>query len=133
MNEVSIDISEFQKDALKEYGNIGSAHAATSLSQMVGRSIEMNVPDMELAPISALRTIIDPDEPVAGVSFQLLDGCNNTGYLYLLFPEASAYAISDLLMCQEPGTTSAINSPPLWKWATYLCPPSLTHRRSFWA
>ncbi|MCD1294166.1 chemotaxis protein CheC [Methanocella sp. CWC-04] len=108
MNGTSIELTEFQKDALKEFGNIGSAHAATSLSQMMGRGIEMKVPDIELAPLSKILTFIDPDEPVAGLYFQLMDGESNTGHIYLLFPEQSAYAISDILMGMELGTTMSI-------------------------
>lgn len=102
-------LTEFQKDALKEFGNIGSAHAATSLSQMVGREIEMKVPNIAIAPVDAIKNVINPDEPVAGLYFQLMDGTNNSGHIYILFPEASAYALSDILMGMEPGTTKEIS------------------------
>ena len=36
-------LSTVQADAMQELGNIGAAHAATTLSQMVGSTIEMNV------------------------------------------------------------------------------------------
>lgn len=35
--------NDFQLDALKEIGNIGAGHAATALSQMVGRRVDMSV------------------------------------------------------------------------------------------
>ena len=41
LNEVHIDI-------LKEVGNIGAGNAATSLSQMLSKRIEMNVPEVSL-------------------------------------------------------------------------------------
>lgn len=105
----SIVLSEFQVDALKEFGNIGSAHAATSLSMMIGRDIEMRVPDIEIMPLTGISEFIDPDETVAGLYFQLMDlESNNDGHIYLLFPEKSALSMADMLMCLEIGTTKEI-------------------------
>ncbi|HMK45784.1 MAG TPA: chemotaxis protein CheC, partial [Methanocella sp.] len=43
------------------------------------------------------------------IYFQLIDGdSHNDGHIYLLFPENSAFSISDMLMCNELGTTKAI-------------------------
>ena len=36
--------NEMELDALKELGNIGAGHAATSLSQLLDRTIEISVP-----------------------------------------------------------------------------------------
>lgn len=108
MND-TLNLTEFQVDALKEFGNIGSAHAATSLSMMVGRNIDMCVPDIEIAPLEKIGSMINPNERVAGIYFQLLDGdSRNDGHIYLLFPEKSAHAMSDMLMCLELGTTKEI-------------------------
>ena len=38
------DLNEYQLDALKEIGNIGSGNAATALSDMLDRSVSINVP-----------------------------------------------------------------------------------------
>ncbi|HMK47504.1 MAG TPA: chemotaxis protein CheC, partial [Methanocella sp.] len=73
MNDMK-ELSEFQMDSLKEFGNIGSAHAATSLSMMVGKDIEMRVPEIEIAPLEAISSLINPDERVVGIYFQLIDG-----------------------------------------------------------
>lgn len=43
MGPESISLSEFQMDALREIGNIGAGNAATALSQMVGRRVDMSV------------------------------------------------------------------------------------------
>ena len=108
MNDMT-ELSEFQMDSLKELGNIGSAHAATSLSIMVGHDIDMRVPEIEIAPLEAIGSLINPNERVVGIYFQLIDGDSKSdGHIYLLFPEQSAYAISDMLMCNEKGTTKEI-------------------------
>ncbi len=41
-------ITDMHLDVLKEIGNIGAAHAATSLSQLLDRKIDMHVPNVEL-------------------------------------------------------------------------------------
>lgn len=46
-----MELDPFQTDALRELGNIGAAHAATSLSQMLMSPIEMTVPELSLIHI----------------------------------------------------------------------------------
>ncbi len=41
-------ISDMHLDVLKEIGNIGAAHAATSLSELLQRTIDMHVPKVAL-------------------------------------------------------------------------------------
>ena len=41
-------ITDLHLDVLKEIGNIGAAHAATSMSQLLGRKIDMHVPNVAL-------------------------------------------------------------------------------------
>lgn len=53
MNE-EFFVSDMHLDVLKEVGNIGAAHAATSLSQMVDRKIEMHVPSVKLVYFSMI-------------------------------------------------------------------------------
>jgi chemotaxis protein CheC len=102
-------LSEPQLDALREFGNIGSAHAATSLSMMIGQEIEMRVPELEVVPLNAVSSFIDPDGPAVGLYFKLLDGdCREDGHVYLVFPEDSALKMSDMLLMREVGMTRQI-------------------------
>jgi|AGTN01.1.fsa_nt_gi Chemotaxis protein CheC, inhibitor of MCP methylation len=102
-------LSEHQLDALREFGNIGSAHAATSLSMMICQDIEMRVPEIEIVPLTAVSSFVDTDGPAVGLYFQLLDGdCRLDGHVYLVFPEDSALKMSDMLLMREVGATSQI-------------------------
>jgi chemotaxis protein CheC len=102
-------LSEPQLDALREFGNIGSAHAATSLSMMICQEIEMRVPELEVVPLTAVSSFVEPDGPAVGLYFQLLDGdCRPDGHVYLVFPEESALKVSDMLLMREIGTTHQI-------------------------
>lgn len=52
------NLSPMQLDALKEVFNIGSANAATSLSLLLNRKIDMGVPNIK---IIRLEEILDDD------------------------------------------------------------------------
>jgi len=43
-----LELNEIHIDVLKEIGNIGAGNAATSLSQMLSKRIDMNVPEVSL-------------------------------------------------------------------------------------
>lgn len=79
-------------DALKELGNIGVAHAATSLSTMLGKVVEMSVPNVVVAKISEIHNYFE-EEIVSGVVTALEDMENGrSGYLYISFPNAEKVA-----------------------------------------
>lgn len=42
------DLDDIAKDALREIGNIGTGHAVTALSQMTGKTIDMNIPVIKI-------------------------------------------------------------------------------------
>lgn len=44
----------FQMDVLKEVGNIGAGNAATALSQLLNRPIDMGVPTVQMLPLKKL-------------------------------------------------------------------------------
>jgi chemotaxis protein CheC len=44
----SLNLSDLQKDALKEVGNIGAGHAATSLSQLLNTTIKLSEPSIDV-------------------------------------------------------------------------------------
>lgn len=62
-------LNQLHVDALQELGNIGAAHSATALSQLLNRRVDMSVPRVNLVPIEQLYTRISdtPDEPVAAI------------------------------------------------------------------
>lgn len=50
------DLSPVQLDVLKEIGNIGSGNAATALSQLLNRCIDMQVPQVRLMDVDRKLT-----------------------------------------------------------------------------
>ncbi len=88
--------TELQLDALRELANIASGNAATSLSQMLGREVELNVPRVLAVPVAeAVEACGSPDDATTSVVIPL-DGDIDGMVLLLIDPEG-AEALCGLL------------------------------------
>jgi chemotaxis protein CheC len=104
MLEEFTQLSDLQLDALKEIGNVGAGNAATSLSMMINRRIEMNVPQLKILPFSELSDAVGGAESlVVGVYLQV-EGSVPCGILFIL-PIDSAKNLVDMLMGMPAGST----------------------------
>ncbi len=92
-------IDTFELDALKELGNMGAGHAATSLSQLLGRYIDMSVPEVKIIKTENLDREINVTEFVGGTlaSLQDMEG-DEVGYLYVVFPKDSSLKLVKMLV-----------------------------------
>ena len=91
-----------QLDALREVANIGAGHAATALSQMVGETIMISVPTINVAKLEDVPPhVAAPDEPVAAVLMHMLGDL--TGRTLLVFPRRTAMRLARVLM-RRPGS-----------------------------
>jgi chemotaxis protein CheC len=64
----SVSLSDLQKDALKEVGNIGAGHAATALSQLLNTKINLREPRIDVVKFRDLATRLgDPAHVVAAL------------------------------------------------------------------
>src|SRR3989442_636512 len=103
------DLKALQLDALKEVANIGAGHAATALSQLTHRRIMISVPEINIARLEEVPSLIgDPQEVVAAVLMHMLGDL--TGRTLLLFPEAVGRQICDMLLKRPLGTTQAFDT-----------------------
>jgi len=99
---VTPQYTELQLDALRELANIASGTAATSLSQMLGQEVELNVPRALALPLAdAVDAAGAPDEIVTGIALGL-EG-DVAGLVLLLVPTKDAKTLCNLLGV-EPGT-----------------------------
>lgn len=90
-------LSAEQLDALKEVANIGSGHAATSLSQLMGKKVMVRVPKILTGPLEdVILKIADPNDVVASVLLYFLGDL--TGRTLLLYPFEDAQELTSLLM-----------------------------------
>jgi chemotaxis protein CheC len=57
-----LTLKALQLDALREVANIGAGHAATALSQMIGQTIMISVPTINMAKLEDVPSQVDEDD-----------------------------------------------------------------------
>ena len=93
-----------QLDALREVANIGAGHAATALSQMIGSTIMISVPTINVARLEEVPPQVSaPEEPVAAVLMHMLGDL--TGRTLLVFPKPTAIRLSELMLRRPEGSS----------------------------
>lgn len=96
MAKDKIVLTDRQKDILKEMANICAGNAATSLSQLLNRKIEMNVPHVDFMPVASVPEAVGGAEAlVVGVVFQVFGDA--PGVILLLFPQKDARVLAGIL------------------------------------
>lgn len=109
MSEDIMNLSSLQLDALKEVGNVGAGNAATALSQIINRKIDMTVPEVAILPLGDVPDVVGgPEIMVAGVYLRVF-GPAPSSILFLL-PRESAFSLVDMLMGRERGLTDHLDS-----------------------
>ena len=88
--------TEIQLDALRELANIGAGTAATALSQLLGRPIDVSVPSARALSLADAVDAVGPaDEEVTGVVLPV--GGSLDAVVLLVFSQHSARTLCDLL------------------------------------
>lgn len=98
-----LDLSEMEIDALKEVGNVGIGNAATALSKMLNKKVEIFLPITKFVPITKFSEEAGGSENVV-ISLYLEITGGIQGETIFLFPMKGALELVDLMMFQEPGT-----------------------------
>ena len=100
-------LKALQLDALREVANIGAGHAATALSQMIGGTIMISVPTINVSRLEEVPPQISaPEEPVAAVLMHMLGDL--TGRTLLVFPKSTAVRLSELMLRRPAGTSKEL-------------------------
>lgn len=84
-----MEINQMQLDALREIGNIGSGHAATALSTMLNRRIEMSIPEVKAIEFEKTPMVIGHLEVPQAVIYVKVEG-DASGKAVFFFPLESA-------------------------------------------
>ncbi|HZK85072.1 MAG TPA: chemotaxis protein CheC [Desulfosporosinus sp.] len=92
-----MEITQFQLDALREIGNIGSGNAATALSTLLQRRIDMSVPKVWAIPFEQIADIIGHlDTPQATIYVKVEGEAPGKAVFY--FPVESAEVVVQALL-----------------------------------
>lgn len=92
-----MEITQIQLDALKEIGNIGSGHAATALSTLLSRRIDMSVPEVWAVPFENLDTVVGQLDTPQAVVYVKAEG-DAPGKAVFFFPVESAKIVAQALL-----------------------------------
>ena len=117
-------LGEEEMDVLKELGNIGTGHAATSLSKLLNKDVYLSVPKVKVGEIKNLsREFIG--EVVAGVIIALQDlEENKSGYLYIMFPKSLQEKLQ-AIFSEWMSLMKRCMRPRSWRSGIYFLRPSV--------
>ena len=78
-------ITSLHLDVLKEIGNIGAAHAATALSDLLQKKIDMRVPNVEMVSFNEMMELAGGSENVVVGIFLRIEG-DVEGSMFFVLP-----------------------------------------------
>ncbi len=81
--------AEFQMDVLKEVGNIGAGHAATALSKLLDKPVDMLVPKVRMVPFEEIADSVGGSEQIVIAIFLRVVG-ETPGNLFFILTQDSA-------------------------------------------
>lgn len=81
--------AEFQMDVLKEVGNIGAGNAATALSKMLNRPVDMQVPLVHLLPFEEIIEVLGGSEQIVLTVYLRVTG-DAPGNMFFILTKQSA-------------------------------------------
>jgi len=90
-------ITDMHLDVLKEIGNIGAAHAATSLSQLLNRKIDMHVPNVNLVSFDEMFDLAGGAEAIVAGIYLRIEGDLSGSMFFVLSLESANHFIRTLI------------------------------------
>ena len=93
------ELQDVELDALTEVCNIGMGHAATALSQLMGKAVRIEVPRLQIMGPGSLAELLDAQQ-VAGLHLQILG--NVRGSILIVLRQVDARRVLELLLGKLP-------------------------------
>lgn len=99
-------VSQEYFDILKEIGNIGAGNATTALAQMLGRKVDMKVPQVRLLDFNEVGAVMGGEEQIMAGIYLLVEGDITGSIMFLLRVDAAKELVGKLM-----GMTLDENAP----------------------
>lgn len=100
MSQTYEDLNPIHMDVLKEIGNIGAGNAATSLSMMLGMTVDMTLPKVNLVEFDEVAEAVGgPENMIYGVLLGLEGDID--GMIMFLLDKKFAHMVVNILMGQS--------------------------------
>jgi chemotaxis protein CheC len=83
-------------DALKELGNIGSAHAITGLSELLRKRVDVAITSVDIIPLHIIYNLFNGPESMVSVVY--IEGYSEDfrGMMFLIFPHPESVRLVEL-------------------------------------
>jgi chemotaxis protein CheC len=83
-------------DALKELGNIGSAHAITGLSELLSKRVDVAITSVDIIPLHIIYNLFNGPESMVSVVY--IEGYSDDfrGMMFLIFPHPESVRLVEL-------------------------------------
>ncbi len=106
----TIEITDFQMDALREHLNIGMGVAAGTLNQMLNTRVKLQVPEIKVVPVKTWLTdnVKGGESPMSSVNMAFRG--NVSGSSSVVFDQDSAARLVKLLVPESEISTLELNS-----------------------
>jgi chemotaxis protein CheC len=101
-------INSMKLDVLKEIGNIGAGNAATSLSTMLSKEVEIEVPQVNLVELPDLFNYLKSPEEIVASTIVGIKG-DAPGKMLMNFDSASTKHLISLLTGESPEDITSMN------------------------
>ncbi|MED3552168.1 chemotaxis protein CheC [Cytobacillus praedii] len=101
-------ISSIHLDILKEIGNIGAGHAATALSKLLNKKIDMKVPNVQIVSFDEMMNMAGGAENVVAGVFLRIEG-EAPGSMFFVLPVEQATSFIREMIGDE---SFSLESPP---------------------
>jgi chemotaxis protein CheC len=103
-------INHIHLDILREIGNIGAGHAATALSTMLNKAVDMKVPSVKVISFEEITEMVGGSENIVASVFLRIVG-DAPGCMFFMLPiEQAEKLLGDLLGGEVVQLTEAVHS-----------------------
>lgn len=103
-------INHIHLDILREIGNIGAGHAATALSTMLNKAVDMKVPSVKVISFEEITEMVGGSENIVASVFLRIVG-DAPGCMFFMLPiEQAEKLLGDLLGGEVVQLTEGIHS-----------------------
>jgi chemotaxis protein CheC len=89
--------ADFHLDVLKEVGNIGAGHAATALSRLLDKPVDMLVPTVRMVPFEEISNSVGGSEQVVIAIFLRVEGETPGNIFFILSHESAKRILRNLV------------------------------------
>ncbi|WP_436796453.1 chemotaxis protein CheC [Desulfuribacillus stibiiarsenatis] len=91
------NINEFQLDVLREIGNIGAGNAATALSKLLKKPVDMNVPRVQILSFHEIAEFVGGEETIIVTVFLRVEGDIPGNMFFILGMDSAKSLIRDIV------------------------------------